>query len=139
MPTLRSLAVLAVLASVGTAPIIAPARPAAHATDVAGWVSRAAVPLATTAPTGSLDDLDPLRRSIGEATVVGLGETAHGAAEETTLKHRMLRFLVERLGFRTVAWEEDWSTGLEVDAYIHGGPQDLGRLVSSMSPQYQHV
>ena len=97
------------------------------------------MPLATTDPTGSLDDLDPLRRSIGAATVVGLGETAHGAAEETTSKHRMLRFLVERLGFRTVTWEEDWSTGLEVDAYIHGGPQDLGRLVSSMSPQYRNA
>ena len=136
MPTLRSLAVLALLASVGTAPMIAPVRPTAT-TDVAGWVSRAAVPLATTDPTGSLDDLDPLRRSIGAATVVGRGETAHGAAEETTSKHRMLRFLVERLGFRTVTWEEDWSTGLEVDAHIHGGPQDLGRLVSSMSPQYR--
>ena len=88
-------------------------------------------------PDAPLDDLAPLRRSIGNARIVGLGESAHGAAEETTLKHRMLRLLVEQLGFRTVAWEEDWTTGVEIDAYIHGGPQDLAQLVASMSPQYQ--
>jgi erythromycin esterase-like protein len=36
-----------------------------------------------------------------------------------------------------VAWEEDWTTGLEVDDYLHGGPQDLARLVATMSPQYR--
>ena len=41
------------------------------------------------------------------ASVVGLGESAHGAAEELTLKHRTLRLLVEDMGFRSVAWEED--------------------------------
>ena len=66
MPTLRSLAVLALLAAVGTAPVIAQAGPATT-TDVAGWVSRHAVPVATTEPTAPLDDLDPLRRSIGDA------------------------------------------------------------------------
>ncbi len=136
MPTIRSLAVLALLASIGAAPTLAQAGPA-NTAGVAEWVGRHAVPLTTTDPAAPLDDLDPLRSSIGDATVVGLGESAHGAAEETTLKHRMLRFLVERLGFRTVAWEEDWSTGLDVDAYIHGGPQDLTQLVATMSPQYR--
>ncbi len=44
---------------------------------------------------------------------------------------------MERLGVRTVAWEEDWTTGVEINAYIHGGPQDLGQLSARMSPQYQ--
>ena len=45
--------------------------------------------------------------------------------------------LVEQLAFRSVAWEEDWTTGVEINDYIHGGPQDLTQLVASMSPQYQ--
>ena len=95
------------------------------------WASGQVDPLTSTDPAAPLDDLTSLRRSVHGADVVGLGEAAHGAAELTTLKHRTLRLLVEQLGFRTVAWEEDWTTGVEIDAYIHGGP----RTSASSSPQ----
>ena len=78
-------------------------------------------PLTTVDPAAPLGDLTPLRRAIGDAEIVGLGESTHGAAEEETLKHRTLRLLVERMGFRSVAWEEDWSTGLQIDRYIRTG------------------
>jgi erythromycin esterase-like protein len=73
---------------------------------VTGWVRHHATPLETVGPRRPLDDLAPHRRSIGDAEIVGLGESTHGAAEEITLKQRTLRLLVERLGFRSVAWEE---------------------------------
>lgn len=47
-------------------------------------------------PRRPIGDLTPLRRAIGDAEIVGLGESAHGAAEEETLKHRTLRLLVEQ-------------------------------------------
>jgi erythromycin esterase-like protein len=81
--------------------------------------------------------VDAVRRSVGDASVVGLGESVHGAAEETALKHRVLRLLVTRKGFRTVAWEEDWTTGLLIDRYIRTGEGDLGDLMGRMSDQYQ--
>lgn len=105
---------------------------------VTAWAQRTADPLATTAPAAPLDDLAPLRRSVGNATVVGLGESVHGAAEEIALKHRTLRFLVEELGFRSVAWEEDWTTGVEIDDYIRGRSEDLEALMERVSPQYQY-
>ena len=105
--------------------------------DVPAWIADRATPLATVDPDAPLDDLEPLRRSIGDAQVVGLGESVHGAAELTTLKHRTLRMLVERMGFRTVAWEEDWTTGRLIDAYIRTGSGDLATLMRRMSPQYQ--
>jgi erythromycin esterase-like protein len=77
------------------------------------------------------------RRSIGDAEIVGLGQSTHGAAEELTLKHRALRLLVERLGFRSVAWEEDWTTGLRINEYIQTGKGDLDTLMGQMSPQWQ--
>ena len=83
----------------------------------------------TTLPGDPLDDLAPLRPALGGAMVVGLGEALHGVAEVTTLKHRFARLLVEQMGYRTIAWEEDWTTGLEIDAYIRGGPGDADRLV----------
>jgi erythromycin esterase-like protein len=80
-----------------------------------GWIRHNATVLDTVDPAAPLDDLAPLGQSIGDAKIVGLGESTHGAAEEETLKLRTLRFLVERMGFRSIAWEEDWTTGLQVN------------------------
>ena len=52
-----------------------------------------------------------------------------------TLKHRTLRLLVEQLGFRTVAWEEDWTTGVETTVHPDGDP-DLTPSSREMSPQW---
>lgn len=117
----------------GTLTAHAQARP----DPVTGWVRHHAAPLDTVDPAAPLDDLSPLRRSIGDAEIVGLGESIHGAAEEISLKHRTLRLLVERMGFRSVAWEEDWTTGLQIDKYIRTGEGDLDALMRRMSPQWQ--
>ncbi len=103
---------------------------------VTGWARQNAVPLRTVDPAAPIDDLEPLRRSIGDADIVGLGESTHGAAEEITLKHRTLRYLVERMGFRSIAWEDDWTTGLQINAYIRTGEGDLDEIVGQMSPQW---
>lgn len=100
------------------------------------WVDRTAVPLVTADPSAPLDDLAPLRDAVGDAEVVGLGESVHGAADELTLKHRALRVLVEQLGFRSIAWEEDWTTGRQIDAYLTSGTGDPDELVARMSPQW---
>jgi erythromycin esterase len=114
--------------AVGIAALLCSA-PAANASNVTA--------LDTVNPARPLDDLQPLRRSVADAFVVGLGESIHGAAEETQLKHRVLRFLVERMGFRSVAWEEDWTLGAEIDAYLRTGEGDLDGLMRRMSDQYQ--
>jgi erythromycin esterase len=101
------------------------------------WIKRNGIPLASTESTAPLDDLRPLVPSIGSATLVGLGESVHGGREELTLKHRLLRLLVEDMGFRSVAWEEDWTTGLAIDEYIRSGEGDPEELVRQMSPQWQ--
>ncbi|MGH8963938.1 MAG: erythromycin esterase family protein, partial [Actinomycetes bacterium] len=101
------------------------------------WVAAHAAPLSTTDPAAPLDDLAlPLREAVGNAEIVGLGESVHGAAEELTLKHRALRVLVEQSGFRSIAWEEDWTTGRRINDYITSGTGDPDLLVARMSPQW---
>jgi erythromycin esterase-like protein len=120
-----------VLAGVSAAEARTPEQP------VTSWTRHTAIPLDTVDPAAPLDDLLALRRSIGDAEIVGLGESVHGAAEEERLKHRTLRLLVERMGFRSIAWEEDWTTGRQVDEYVRTGKGDLAVLMARMSPQWQ--
>lgn len=131
--TLRLIAPTAAMALVLTAAPAADAR----TQPVLGWIKRTAIPLKTIDPAAPLGDLAPLRRAVGGAAVTGLGESAHGTAEELTLKHRALRFLVERMGYRSVAWEEDWTMGVRLNAYLRTGKGDLDALMAEMSPQWQ--
>ena len=78
-----------------------------------------------------------LRRAVGDAQIVGLGEAAHGLAEITTLKAGALRYLVEEKGFRSIAWEDDWSLGTRINAYIHGERDDRDALIAQMSTAWR--
>ncbi|XRQ14309.1 erythromycin esterase family protein, partial [Actinomadura welshii] len=93
--------------------------------------------LRTVDPRAPLTDLGPLRRSVGHAAIAGLGESTHGAAEEIALKHRTLRFLVEELGFRSVAWEADWTVGVQIDDYLRTGEGDPDALVRQMATTWR--
>jgi erythromycin esterase len=94
---------------------------------------RHAVPLPRTDADGSIDDLEPMRYLVAEAHVVGLGESAHGTHEQFTLKHRAARLLTERAGFRSLAWEETWGSGVAIDRCVVGGEGDPASLVAAMS------
>ncbi|MFJ8856511.1 erythromycin esterase family protein [Streptomyces sp. NPDC102437] len=114
-----------------------PPAPAAASTsaDAAAFGSpeaaldRVAHPLRTTEPRGSLADLRPLGRMVGDARVVGLGEATHSSHEFFTVKHRVLQYLVEEKGFRAFALEAPWSTGLRLDAYLTRGEGDLKQIM----------
>lgn len=94
----------------------------------AEWLDRHATAVRTD-PRGPLDDLVPLRRTVRDAVVVGLGESAHGTHTQFALKHRIARYLVEELGFRTIAWEESWGSGVVLDRYVRGDGTDARTAV----------
>ncbi|MET9290635.1 erythromycin esterase family protein [Streptomyces sp. NPDC003077] len=92
-------------------------------------LGRVAHPLRTTEPRGGLAELRPFGRMVGDARVVGLGEATHSSHEFFTVKHRVLRYLVEEKGFRAFALEAPWSTGLRLDAYLTSGKGDLKQIM----------
>jgi hypothetical protein len=76
---------------------------------------------------GSTEDLAPLRRMIGKATVVGLGEAWHTSGGFYRMKHRIFRDLVETLGFRVFAIESHWASGEKANRYVQtceGSPEE---------------
>jgi erythromycin esterase len=97
--------------------------------DVANWIKANAGKLETNDPTAALTDLEPLRGAVGDAVIVGLGGSTYGAREQFTMIHRVVRFLVEELGFRAVATEEDWDVALPLNQYVLTGDGDVDALI----------
>ncbi|WP_372404217.1 erythromycin esterase family protein [Streptomyces luteireticuli] len=116
--------------------LLAPAEPALTAAPVelTQWVtahSSRLAPLGPGAdPEAPLDDLEPLRALVGDARVVALGENSHQIHEFGLLRHRILRFLVEQLGFTVYAMEYGAAEGRAVDDWVRGGPGDIDDLLA---------
>jgi erythromycin esterase len=127
---------LSALVAAACLPIGASAAPHGGGRGVVGWIDRHASPITSTDPQASLHDLRPLSGVVGRATVVGLGESTHGSREQFRLKHRMVRFLVEEMGFRTVAFEDDFASGVAIDRYVVTGEGDPRQLLAGSSSPF---
>lgn len=129
--------VIGALAAVATA-TLAPAVSVAATpdTDVVQWIEQRATALSTTDPNASSSELEPLRAVVGDASVVGLGESTHGSHEQFEIKHRMIGFLVEEMDFRTVAFEADFASGVMIDRYVLSGEGDPRQLVAQLSSPF---
>ena len=66
----------------------------------------------------STEDLEPFRALVGDASVVGLGESWHMSGGFYLLKHRLFRFLVQEKGFRAFAIESNWAAVEQTNAYV---------------------
>ena len=96
-------------------------------TSTARLSDEALMPLRTLDPTEPLDDLEWLGQAIGDARVVAIGESAHYNREFFQLRHRLLRYLVERHGFSAYAMETGFVEGWLVDNRIRGGDVVVAR------------
>ncbi|MBF6327246.1 erythromycin esterase family protein [Nocardia transvalensis] len=88
-------------------------------------------PLRTLDPAAPLGDLKWLDDAIGNARVVAIGEPAHFNHEFYRLRHRLLRYLVERHGFGAYAMESGFTEGWLVDGWVRGGEDRLGRVLAT--------
>ncbi len=96
---------------------------------------RAALPAGVHALRGTdlslpTDDLAPLEAIVGDARLVGLGETAHRSGGILGAKNRVIRHLVEVQGFRVVGIETEFTDAEGADAWIRtcaGDPRQVVR------------
>ena len=100
--------------------------------EVTYWFKSAAIPIDSTSPQSPLDDLLPLQSSIGNARIVAMGEETHGTREFFQLKHRMLEFLVERMGFTIFGIEANWPESLVVNDYVLDGNGDPEQALAGL-------
>ena len=115
------------------APFLAAAVAAAAAQDpVVAWFRSQAVPLTTVEAGHGFADMQPLKKMIGNARIVSLGEATHGTREFFQLKHRMVEFLATEMGFTIFSIEANMPEAYRVNDYVLTGTGDPAALLRGM-------
>jgi erythromycin esterase-like protein len=81
-------------------------------------------------PTLPPDDLAPFRQMVGNTRVVALGESTHASVGFYQAKYRLIRYMVEEMGFRIVTFETPWLAALPATRFVEtceGGAHDAMR------------
>lgn len=76
-------------------------------------------------PLSHESQFDALRNVVGDARVVALGEPAHGAIAPLELRNRVIRYLVEHLGFTAIALETSFDQSRVVYDFVKTGTDAL--------------
>src|SRR5215472_7727229 len=93
------------------------------------WARQSARPLSVTDPAPDDADLAVLADIVGDARVVGIGESWHRTHELLSLKSRLARYLVERLGFTAIVFTGSLPGSNRIDAYVAGADGDPAALL----------
>src|SRR5262245_7182829 len=111
---------LCLLAASGLAREEAPAALA----EASVWAASHAIPFATWEPRSGFADLQPLKKIIGTSRVVAFGEGMHATHEYLAFRNRLFEFLVERMGFTSIAAETGYTESIAADDYVLGRRAD---------------
>jgi len=76
-------------------------------------------PITTFNPEDSFDDITFLKNKAKDAVIIGIGESTHGTALYNTYRQRLIRFLVQEMGYKAIIDEGDILAAEKVDDYIN--------------------
>jgi Erythromycin esterase len=96
------------------------------------WIRANAIRLATPEAGRGFADLQPLKKVVGNARLVSLGEATHGSREFFLLKHRLLEFLVSEMGFNIFSIEANMPEAYRLNEYVLNGTGDPAQLLRGM-------
>lgn len=96
------------------------------------WIKANAVRLQTPEAGNGFADMQPLKKIVGNARIVSLGEATHGSREFFQLKHRMLEFLASEMGFTIFSIEANMPEAYRLNDYVLNGNGDPARLLKGM-------
>src|ERR1017187_8012638 len=87
-------------------------------------VRGSAIRLTTPEAGHGFKDMEPLKKVVGNARIVSLGEATHGTREFFQLKHRMLEFLATEMGFTIFSIEANMPEAYKLNDYVLNGKGD---------------
>jgi erythromycin esterase len=76
----------------------------------------------------------PLKKIVGDARIVALGEASHGTREFFQMKHRMLEFLVTQMGFSILSMEAGLPESYRLNDYVLKGEGDPVKIMKGRPP-----
>ena len=100
--------------------------------EILQWLETHAQPFQTSDPSSPLSDLSFLKGMVGDARIVSLGEATHGTREFFRMKHRIFRYLVEKMDFKTFAIEANWPEANRVNHYLQTGEGDPAQFLAGL-------
>jgi erythromycin esterase len=115
-----------------------------------GWLDRNAAQVRSIDfADDDFSDLEPLRRAIGSARIVLLGEQTHGDGTAFAAKSRVVRFLHEQMGFDVLAFESGFydmpkawrqiRAGKSVRSAVRGGLYTIWSRSAEMQPLIDYI
>src|SRR5262245_6201026 len=109
-----------------------PLRAESDSAAVSAWMKRTANPFATCEPVEDQRDLAFLKKLVGDAHIVSLGEGTHGTREFFQMKHRITRYLASEMGFSVFAIEANMPEAYRLNDYVLTGRGDPKALLAGM-------
>lgn len=97
------------------------------------WARRQAIPLDTVQARNHFDDMQLLKKVVGEAHIVSLGEATHGTREFFQMKHRMLEFLATEMDFSIFSIEANMPEAYRLNDYVLNGVGDSKSLLKGLN------
>jgi len=108
------------------------AREKAGADAARSWLASNAIRLDTVEAGHGFADMQALKDVIGKTRLVSLGEATHGSREFFQLKHRMLEFLVNEMGFNIFAIEATMPESFDINEYVMTGKGDPAKALAGI-------
>jgi erythromycin esterase len=104
----------------------------ADAEAARNWLATNAIPLDTVEAGHGFADLQPFKKIISSARIVSLGEATHGTCEFFQLKHRLLEFLVNEMGFNVFIMEASMPESFDINDYVLTGQGDPRKALAGI-------
>lgn len=99
-------------------------------------LNRSILPLQNADPNRDFSELTPLDTVLAKAQVIGMGEATHGTREFFQMKDRLFRYLVQKHGYQTIAFEANFGRSVIVNRFIHGQNTDLTWAAAAARSMY---
>ena len=96
------------------------------------WIKNNHIPIFQVEPEHGFLDLNLLKPVLKGKKIVALGESTHGTREFFQMKHRLLEFLVKKMGFKVFVIEASYSASIRsINQYVLHGIGSLDEVLAS--------
>ena len=102
---------------------------------VINWLRRQAA-VFSDAQSNGFEDLKPLQRILKDVHVVGVGEATHGTSEFVQIRHRLLKFLAQEMGFTVLAVEFSSSDAVLINDYVMHGQTSREQVLACLKKSW---